>query len=549
MSKDPKPIAAGEIVAVGKPTSHEIAERVAKIESARTLVEKSDILHAMTAEMRHESLGALPATTVAALIEGDPDRNITLLANLPVRKYTQILALGSFNHGRMWLERAATSGFLAASILPSLLNGRDLAEMMLTDPEFRRALPKLLNTQRAERWRQLLTTSEWHHHIDSLLMSDTDELLAKIKFKNEALKAVLQSLLDYVPELYLETIMTANERAKHTEDNPDELEDLIATPFGITGMDIPDEDVRTVRDEERTTHSPLADVIPAGGDPVFALATAGLNAARKAELEEQLKTLLRQEILATASFAQAAMSRAAGRVLAYLRLGLESYGSSVEDAARALDVHNLPEISAIGARAVESLRQKALALAGQRDWLDTRQRQFLEAMKTPEAGIHPQTTEPVLWLAGKPKQERNEWHPVPLADIRPQIQEISTWSALAHAAFGTPERVHAILGTAKTRTATEALRRTVVALAIYRRWEPELVRPAEDFAAFERQYGASRPRNLDPVRQIVLEALDQTPAAAWKPSDARTRARDMLLQTIAQMEKNKLEDPQHGRTR
>ena len=346
MSKNPKQINSTDvIIAVAKPTVKDIAERVSKVETAPTLAEKSDILFSMTAEMRHETLGAMPATTVAALIEGDPSRNTALLANLPIQKYTQIVALGPFNHGRVWLERAATAGTLAASILPSLLNGRDLAEMLLTDPEFRRALPKLLNTQRAERWRQLLTTSEWHHHIDSLLMSDTDELLGKIKFKNDAVRAVLQSLLDYVPELYLEMVLAANERAKHTEDNPDELEDIISTPFGISGMDVPDHDPQTERDEVSSTKSPIADVIPSGGDPVFALATAGLNPARKALLEEQLKTLLRQEILATASFAQAAMSRAAGRVLAYLRLGLESYGESVEDATRALEIHNLPEIS------------------------------------------------------------------------------------------------------------------------------------------------------------------------------------------------------------
>ena len=269
---------------------------------------------------------------------------------------------------------------------------------------------------------------------------------------------------------------------------------------------------------------------------MFALATAGLTSARKALMEDQLKNLLRSEIVATGSFAQADMERAAGRVLFYLRVGLESFGPSVEDATRALEARHLNEISALGARAAEEYRQRALGLSGLRDWLDGKQRQFLDALKQPEAGMHPQTREPVLWLAGRPKQERPEWPPTPLAEVTERLNDIAAWGALARAAFGTPERVHAIFSTAKTRTWDEALRRTVVALALYRRWEPELVRPAEDFAAFRRRYGTGTQNGVDAVRQIVLDALDSTPDDAWKPHDAKARARDLLLRAVRELE-------------
>ena len=122
-------------------------------------------------------LGALPAPVVAALIEGDPEQNTALIANLPAAKYRQVINLGTPAQGRAWLERAVGSGTLAGSILPSLMTGSDLADMLVTDPGVRRALPRLLNFERAERWRQLLTTNEWHKNIDELLMADTDELL------------------------------------------------------------------------------------------------------------------------------------------------------------------------------------------------------------------------------------------------------------------------------------------------------------------------------------------------------------------------------------
>ena len=517
----------------------DIAVNVARVERAPTLAEKGRLLREMPPSERHQTLGALPAPVVAALIEGDPEQNTALIANLPAEKYRQVINLGTPAQGRAWLERAVGSGTLAGAILPSLMTASDLADMLITDPGIRRALPRLLNFERAERWRQLLTTNEWHKNIDELLMADTDELLKRAQIKNKAVRDVLQSLLDFVPELYLEVVNLARDRASRMEEHESELEDITTMPFGIpelAGNGVsPDGADRGGRDLEAPI-SPLADLIPEGGDPVFALATAGLSPARKAVLEEQLKVLLRDEIVATASFATADMQRAAGRVLFYLRAGLESFGPTLGDSTQALETRPLSEISAIGARLAESYRQRALALSGLRDWLDGRQRLFLDAMKQPEAGVDPETRAPVLYLAGRAKQERAEWQPTPLAEVQSRLADIAAWGPLARAAFGSPDRMHAIYTTAKTRTWDEVLRRTVLALVLYRRWEPELIRPAEDYAAFRRQYGTGRKNGIDEARQIILDALDATPDAAWKPSDAKTRARDLLLRAVGEIE-------------
>ena len=552
MNTEPEPRTVEDDTALVHTPAETAALTAIHIQSLPTLAAQAEALWQLPAPQRHDALGEMPAPLVAALIEGDPEQNTGLIASLPAQKFQQIAALGTSQQGRAWLERAVGSGTLAGAILPSLMTASSLAEMLLTDPGFRRALPRLLNFERAERWRQLLTTNEWHKNIDELLMADTGELLAKAPIKNQAMKAVLQSLLDFVPELYLETINAARERATYAEDRPEELADLTQTPFGLpdvggAAFSVPEggEPAPAIPPDADT--SPLTELIPEGGDPVFALATAGLTSARKAQLEEQLKNLLRSEIVATGSFAQAEMQRAAGRVLFYLRVGLESFGPSVEDATRALEARHLNEISAVGARAAEEYRQRALGLSGLRDWLDGRQRQFLDALKQPEAGMHPQTREPVLWLAGRPKQERAEWHPTPLAEVMERLNDVAAWGALARAAFGTPERVHAIFATAKTRTWDETLRRTVVALALYRRWEPELVRPAEDYAAFRRRYGTGTNNGVDAVRQIVLDALDSTPDDAWKPHDAKARARDLLLRAVRELETMPPPQPHTGR--
>ena len=528
---------------------HDIEVRVARVDAAPTLAEKSRLLWEMPADARHQTLGALPAPVVAAIIEGDPEQNTALIANLPAAKYRQVINLGTPAQGRAWLEKAVGSGTLAGSILPSLMTGSDLADMLVTDPGVRRALPRLLNFERAERWRQLLTTNEWHKNIDELLMADTDELLNRVSIRNQSVKAVLQSLLDYVPELYLEVMNLARDRAARMDEHESELEDMTSMPFGLPSLLNPQVAVGAgVRDADLPV-SPLADLIPEGGDPVFALATAGLSAARKAVLEEQLKTLLRDEIVATAAFATADMQRAAGRVLFYLRAGLESFGPTLGDATQALETKQLSDISAIGTRLAESYRQKALSYAGMRDWLDAKQKQLLEALRLPEAGVDPETREPVLYLAARPKQDRADWTPTPLPEIQTRLADIGAWGPLARAAFGTAERMHLIYGTNRTRTWDEAVRRTVLALTLYRRWEPELIRPIEDYAAFRRQYGVGKKTGLDEARQIILDALDATPTAAWKPSDAKVRARELLLRAVGEIETMPLpgqETPKRG---
>ena len=514
----------------------DIAVSVAKIDAAPTLAEKSRLLWELPSDARHQTLGALPAPVVAAIIEGDPERNMALIANLPAAKYRQVINLGTPTQGRLWLEKAVGSGTLAGSILPSLMTGSDLADMLVTDPGIRRALPRLLNFERAERWRQLLTTNEWHKNIDELLMADTDELLKRVSIRNESVKAVLQSLLDYVPELYLEVVNLARDRAARMDEHENELEDITSMPFGLPSLLNPQVAAGAGARNADAPVSPLADLIPEGGDPVFALATAGLSAARKAVLEEQLKTLLRDEIVATASFATADMQRAAGRVLFYLRAGLESFGPTLGDATQALETRQLADISAIGTRLAESYRQKALSYSGMRDWLDAKQKQILDAMRLPEAGVDPETREPVLYLAARPKQDRADWTATPLPEVQSRLADIGAWGPLARAAFGTVERMHLIYGTNRTRTWDEAVRRTVLALVLYRRWEPELIRPIEDYAAFRRQYGTGKKNGLDEARQIILDALDATPTAAWKPSDAKTRARELLLRAVGEIE-------------
>ncbi len=527
-----------------------------RIEEAAGIQQKADLLWALPTLQRHAAMGALHAETLAAVIESNPEENTALLGNLPAQKFVEIINLGAPDNGRRWLERAMESKMLAAQILPALMPTRDLMMMLMTSAEYRSALSGLLNFRRAEELRSILHPLEWKSNLNDLLLADAEELLLKSPIRDRNIRAILQSLVDFYPELYLTVVRESLEYAKYQEDRAEELADLVDMPLAMpeflndaaaeplasemAGAESPA--METPQDKpakpRRAGASAANDLVPTAGDPFLQLATAQLPVDRRDQLEAELKDLLRREILATGSFSQADLLRAAGRLLFQIRAGLLQSGADTPDAAAQILISKtFADVVLLGARAAERYRQRALQLAGVRDWLDRNQRQLLNGMNTLEPGMDPETGEPSLYLASRPGQPRDEWSPTPLRDVDEQLDDIQSWSALARAAFGTPARVQSIFAASKTRTAVEAVRRTVIALCLYRRWEPELVNPPEDLPAFKAEFTDNLGR-LDPAREVVLAALDATPAEAWRGKDARQRAQTLLMGMVDALETN-----------
>ena len=172
-------------------------------------------------------------------------------------------------------------------------------------------------------------------------------------------------------------------------------------------------------------------------------------------MEEQLKNLLRRN-RRVGSFAQADMVRAAGRVLFYLRVGpgvvrAERGGRDAgpgnaapqrDQRHRGARRRRVPPAVAGPLRPARLAGRPAAAVPGR--------------AQAAGGGPAPATREPVLWLAGKPKQERAEWRPTPLSEIAARLADTGAWGALA-GRLRRPERTHAIFNTAKARTWDEAL--------------------------------------------------------------------------------------------
>ncbi len=526
-----------------------------RIEDAQTLPQKAELLWSLPTLERHAALGALSADLVAAMIEMDPESNTAMLGNMPAPKFGEIVNLGAPEQGRRWLERAVGSKLMAAQMLPALLPPRDLMLMLMTSREYRNALNGLLNFRRAEQMRTLLHPLEWKNSLDDLLLADAEELLKRSPIKDRNIRTILQSLIDFFPELYLDVIRKSLDYAKYQEDRGEELADILDMPFAMPEMlnETPSAPASSMavapsKDLNNNGIDPsITELIPASNDAFMQMATSRLPVDRRDQLEAELKDLLRREILANASFSQADLLRASGRMLFQLRAGLLQVGADTPEAAsQALLTRSFTDIVALGARATERYRQRALQLSGVKDWLDRAQRQFLASMNTLEPGVNPETGAPALYLSARPNQHREDWQPTLLSDVDSRLDEIAAWSGLARAAFGSPSRVQSIFASLKTKTAMEAVRRTVIALCLYRRWEPELVNPGEDFVLFRKQFADELGR-LNAARQVVLDALDATAPDAWKPHDAKQRARDLMLYVIDVMENQRSAKPQKAK--
>ena len=81
------------------------------IQSLPTLAAQAEALWHLPAPERHDALAEMPAPVVAALIEGDPDRNAGLIASLPAAKFQQIAGLGTSGAGPRLAGAGGRVGF------------------------------------------------------------------------------------------------------------------------------------------------------------------------------------------------------------------------------------------------------------------------------------------------------------------------------------------------------------------------------------------------------------------------------------------------------
>ncbi|MBW3625028.1 MAG: hypothetical protein KY468_16645 [Armatimonadetes bacterium] len=487
----------GRVRAIMRSLSPEQAAEI--IRYAPSSKDKSRLLGSMERLQRAETLDHVAPTLFAMLVENPDTGTDYLLGEVSYERFRELLALCSPEQRFYWVSRAARHDDGAAQLLTLLLPPRDLAEMLLTVPDFRR-------------------------NFTQLRQYEPDQF-EEVPTKNPQLKVVLQFMADFDTEMYKAVFLAARNSLDWEHVNKEATEEFLQ-PQAIRDFEkyeAPDTDLesqesaaapaemdseatemsREEREEDAQVQNALAQ------RDFAALTTGGLTAERLQEIQEDLEAMIQREIVdAGGSFSPEALEQASGRVHAYLHYGLIRLGGGVHARmAQLLAERSMISVLHAGMEYIEAIRQRAIRIAHLRETFDKEQMILLEGLLHPRVGISPgKRTEYIFWLPSKAK--KTEGRPAILIDeARDAIEELAGWAALAQwlpegqvrrALHSSPSGAQAYLGA------------LVVALALYRRWDPTLI-DLQDVYDFHDRMVDTAAGDMTPA---VKESLD-TFAEKW----------------------------------
>lgn len=458
------------------------------VQVAPTAKDKARLLGAMERLRRAETLDHVAPTMFATLVENPDTGTDYLLGEVSYERFRELLTMCSPEQRFYWVSRAAMHDDGAAQLLTLLLPPRDLAEMLMTVPDFRKNFVQLRQYE--------------------------PDQFEEVPTKNRQLKAVLQFMADFDTDMYKAVFLAARNILDWEHVNKEATEEFLA-PQAIRDFEkyeAPDTELIREEAEETAADAALEAGGPAGEDleqdeavqtalsqrNLGALTTGGLNPERLQEIQEDLDAMIQREIVeAGGSFSPEALEQASGRVHCYIHYGLIRLGGGVHTRmARLLGDRSMISILHAGMEYIEAIRQRAIRIHPLRDWFDKEQQQLMEGLLHPRVGTTPGSrTEYILWLPTK-TQKKEERPAILIDDARDLIEEMAGWATLAQrmpesqvkrALHSSPAGAQAYLGA------------LVVAHALYRRWDPGLI-DLQDVHDFH-------------DRMVDTEAGDMTPAA------------------------------------
>jgi hypothetical protein len=391
---------------------------------APTLEQKTTLLWAMDDRQRREALEWVPPALVGALVQNLEDDNRYLLGDISLEQFRALLDLCSPERKYYWIVTALSFTDARANALPLLLTTRELAEIFLTRAEFEEHV-RALGDFPLEDMR--LPPEAMVDPAQALLdLFGPEKLLVQFPVPEPTLAHVLQTILDYDPDRYVDLVREGLRGLDYAENHPHEWEALTEDPILLEALEAPDTEPA---EEALPADGPPLALVPIGAPPLARLAAA-LPPARREQVGRELQYLyVRQAVAEGGSFARQDLERVARSVEAYLLLGLQA--ESGEDPAReaaVLGSRPLNKISQSGARVVERLRQVALRLAPLEKVLSAEQRALVRSLSRPRLTIGADGSPRIQLLpAGTLPEEAD----VPTATA--MLHEIGAWTAAARA--------------------------------------------------------------------------------------------------------------------
>lgn len=471
-------------------TVRDIMNRLAPEEAARLVTHAPDtdaqtrLIWSLDKQNRAAVVDYMAPVTLAAMIQNRERRNRRLLGDMSVEHYAGILSFCSPKQRYYWISLANSFADVGANLLVLLLPPDQVAEALLTHPEFRRKL----------------------YRLHAFLPGGFEE---QPPVEDPRLRAVLTRLIQYDADRYTEVVTAAVEMVEgqraHESLEVLQNEEPVLLPRipEVPPLEPAPTGVELEGASEEATALPIP--APAPTDALLVSAARMLTPVRRQALEQEMERAFRDEVVAGGgSLAERDLERAAARLQAYVRLGLQGVPEQPERVAEVVEKVPLRALIERGAIAMERLRQIALRLQPFQEVLDARQRDLMQALVRPQPTMDADSGSPALFVAAVDRRRRPE--AVPLDRIQEQLAAVSTWVAVAR-----------VLGlrslTGKLAEAPNGSQAVLAALAVslltYGRWDPQALESGtlREFRArhFDRQGGRWLPGTEETLRQRVRE--------------------------------------------
>src|SRR3712207_6277994 len=198
------------------------------VAAAPSLEQKTTLLWAMEDRQRREALELVPPALVGALVQNLEDDNRYLLGDLSLEQFRALLALCSLERKYYWVVTALSFTDARANALPLLLSTRELVEILMTRAEFEEHI-RAIGDYPIEHARVSpdLLTDPAQTLVDLL---GAEKLLRHFPVPDPALEQVLQTILDYDSDRYVDLVREGLREADYAENHPLEWETLTEDP-------------------------------------------------------------------------------------------------------------------------------------------------------------------------------------------------------------------------------------------------------------------------------------------------------------------------------
>ncbi|MBI3944377.1 MAG: hypothetical protein HY321_00500 [Armatimonadetes bacterium] len=490
------------------------AEAALVVTSAPGVEAQTRLIWALAKPRRAAVVDHMAPVAMAAMIQNRERRNRRLLGDVSLEGFERILAFCSPAQRYYWLSLANSFADAGANLLVLLLPPEQVAEALLTVPEFRSRL----------------------HRLRAFSPGGFDETPP---VADERLKAVLLRLIEYDADCYRDVIEAAFRLLDRGVAPPVSARQ----PAGHESIELPGIPevpplLPAAPDAEAPDAAPAFKLPPYlpmpvhTGDGLVRAATRMLSPARRQALQRETERAFSDEVRADGgSLAMADLERAAARVQAYIRLGLQGMPDQPEQVAAALEKVPLRDIVRRGSLILEQLRQVAVRLSHFTPAMDARQRDLLNAVLRPRVTFDGESASAALWMAAPDRRRRPE--AVPVAEIQERLADLSVWVATARALGlrALTERLAAAMNGSLAVSAALG-----VALLTYGHWDPralesDALRRFRD-SHFDRERGAWRAGTEEAVRG----AADTWAQRARIEAAMRPRVVSRVLEAMRQLE-------------